>query len=88
MERLDLVGDLLSEHVAQRAADVVLGRERIDARELVVDAHVSKARVHQREADRAAAKTASRTASDSCACRRAASASRYSRALSTASESS
>ena len=52
MERLDLGGELLAEHVSEGAAEMLLAREAVDCCERLVHPDVAEGRVHERQSDR------------------------------------
>jgi hypothetical protein len=52
MERLDLGGELLAEHVSERAAEVLVDGNPVQRRERLVHPHIAEVRVHERQSDR------------------------------------
>ena len=60
VKRLDLCGELLSEHLSECAAEVFLDGDPVQRRERVVHPHIAEVRVHERQPTGAAANTASR----------------------------
>jgi hypothetical protein len=52
VERLDLGGEVLPEHVSEGTAGMLLAREPVHCCERLVDPDVAEARVHERQSDR------------------------------------